>query len=314
MKVRLFGFTLNAGHSRTSLTDLFHYLHARSGVPDLSRSNERRIYFDGESDPTFARGLVVTVRDQKAFLRLIEENGNLVINVETLRGEDKLMEFNFFLINKSNGVGLYQQYFHSCSVGAFGGYLKSYYRQISDDRMADAVRAAAAGQQLNANEERRIRRAHRGSLEVATLVHRGTLEAILSEFQKIKSFEYEFAELEAIRDVAQPLSPFVRRRKETVTFIQNTVVAHVAQAIQRAVDLVRPRSGRVHVETIEGDLLSIQLENVPENFGEYDFDDVAQQLDNLDIREFSQHQMFQQLIDVCELPAYRPIFHARIRN
>lgn len=314
MKVRLYGFSLKAGHNKTSLSDLYDYLAVHSGEPDNTKSNERRIYFDKDSDATYARGLIVTVRDQKAFCKLIEDNGSLVINVESLQGDDKLMEFNFFLINKTNGIGLYQHYFHSCSLGVFGGYLRTDYREISDAKCADEIHASERTGRHTDAKEKAIKRAHRGNLEVATLVHSGSLSTVLRDFEKIKSFEYEFAELEAIRDVAQPLSPYVRRRKETVTFEQRANVGTLANAVQQAVNLIQPRSGRVHVETEDGDVLSVQLENIPEHFGEYEYDDIARQINNLNVLEFSRHNAFAQLADVCNSDAYRHIFNARVRN
>lgn len=313
MKVRLYGFSLAAGHTKTSLVDLYDHLAMHSGQPDTTKSLERRIYFDKNDGSNYAHGLVVTVRDQKAFCKLIEDNGNWVINVESLQGDDKLMEFNFFIINKSNGLGLYQHYFHSCSMGVFGGYLRTDYREISDQRCQDAIHASEqTGRHTNAKEAA-IKRDHRGQLEVATLVHSGSLSSVLQDFDRINSFEYEFAELEAIRDVAEPLSPYVRRRKEVVTFEREQNVRTLANAVQRAVNLIQPRAGRVHVETEDGDALSLQLENIPEHFGEYDYDDVARQLNNLNVLEFSRHNTFTQLNDVCNSDAYRHIFNARIR-
>lgn len=77
MKVRLYGFSLEAGHTKASLDDLYGHMDLFSGEADNTRTNERRFYFSKDADPTFARGLVVTVKDQKAFCKLIHENGRL---------------------------------------------------------------------------------------------------------------------------------------------------------------------------------------------------------------------------------------------
>lgn len=314
MKVRLYGFTLEAGHTKAALSDLYDHLALFSGAADNSRSNERRIYFDKDTDATFARGLVVTVKDQKAFCKLIEDRGRLVINVENLQGEDKLMEFNFFVINKTNGVGLYQQYHHSCSLGVFGGYLRDHYHTISTEFADREVAELTRRGEHTDKREKGIRKAHRGGLSIATLVHSGTLGAVLRQFQKIKSFEYEFAQFDAIRSVAQPLQPYVKRRKEKVTFEPRYAVVTIANAVQNAVNAIQPKSGRVHVETEDGDPLSVKLADIPEHFGEYEFDDIASQLDNLDTAQFARHRTFTELQAVCDSDAYRHIFNARIRQ
>jgi len=314
VKVRLYGFSLKAGHAKSSLNDLYDYMEQCSGQADNTRANERRIYFSRDEDPTFARGLVVTVKDQKAFCKLIDENGRLVISVENLQGDDKLMEFNFFVINKSNGIGLYQQYHHSCSLGVFGGYLRDRYRTISEEMANQAIESLRQHGEHTDRREAAIRRAYRGGLSVATLVHSGSLEAVLRQFEKIKSFEYEFAQLDAIREVAKPLQPLVKRRREKLTFEPRFAIGTIANAIQNAVNAMQPKSGRVHVETQEGDPLSVKLADIPEHFGEYDYDDVASQLDNLDTADFAQHHTFNELQGVCTSDHYRHIFTARLER
>lgn len=314
MKVRLYGFSLEAGHAKTSLNDLYEYMELQSGVADTSRTNERRIYFSKDADPTYARGLVVTVKNQKAFCKLVDEKGRLVILVENLQGEDKVMEFNFFVVNKSNGLGIYQQYHHSCSLGVFGGYLRERYRTLSTRSIDAEILELRRSRQHSEARERAIRRAHRGNLTVATLVHRGNLSSVLRQFEKIKSFEYEFAQIEAIRDVARPLQPYVSKRKEKVTFEPRFAVSTIATAVHNAVEMIVPKSGRVHVETDEGDPLSVKLADIPENFGEYDFDEIATQLDQLDTADFAEHQTFTDLQDVCNSEPYSHIFNARTRR
>lgn len=314
MKVRLYGFSLEAGHTKSSLSDLYDHIELFSGEADNTRTNERRIYFSKDADPTFARGLVVTVKDQKAFCKLIDENGRLVISVENLQGDDKLMEFNFFVINKANGIGLYQQYHHSCSLGVFGGYLRDRYRTISEEAAGQAIEALRQQGEHTDRKETAIKRAHRGGLSVATLVHSGNLAAVLRQFDKIKSFEYEFAQLDAIREVAQPLQPYVKRRKEKVTFEPRYAVVTIANAVHNAVNAIQPKSGRVHVETEDGDPLSVKLADIPEHFGEHEYDDIASQLDNLDTADFAQHRTFTDLQNVCNSEPYRHIFTARVRR
>lgn len=313
MKVRLFGFSLQAGHSNTPLQSLYDHLDLRSGEVDDTRANERLIYFSKDADPVFARGLIVTVKDQRRFLKLINESGRLVINVENLKGLDKLMEFNFFVVNKSNGIGLYQHYFQSCSLGVFFEYLADRYRAISQSKVNSAIQKMHEDGTHSKHKEMALRRSHRGGLSAARLLHKEGLASILSMFQRIKSFEYEFAELEAIRSVAQPLSKYVKRRKEVVYFEPKFAVNSIAQAIGKAVNIIRPVTGRVHAEDADGVAVSVQLEDIPESFGERDYDEIAAQLHHLDTAKFASHLAFRQLQEVCDAPEFAHIFHARIK-
>src|SRR5690606_297779 len=104
MFVRSYGFSIEAGHNRVTVADVFSLMASQNGQPDTSKSNERRFYVDDTSDADFVRGLVVTVKDQKAFCELVNDSGSFVIKVNNLTGDNKLMEFNFFVVNKKNGL------------------------------------------------------------------------------------------------------------------------------------------------------------------------------------------------------------------
>lgn len=194
MIVRSYGFSLEAGHGHVSVADVFRYMADNNGQPDTSKSNERRFYIDDQSDAKFVRGLVVTVKDQKAFCELVKDDGGgFVISVKNLEGENKLMEFNFFVVNKTNGLGIYQHYFHSCSTHTFGDYLRKRYFTLSNAMAEEEIAAANAANELSDKQEKAIRKKYRKPLSFSILVHNEDLAVVLARFQEIKSFEYEFA-------------------------------------------------------------------------------------------------------------------------
>lgn len=192
MIVRSYGFSLEAGHAHVSIADVFNYMVGHNGQPDISKSNERRFYIDDQSDAQFVRGLVVTVKDQKAFCELVKDNnGSFVVSVKNLEGENKLMEFNFFVVNKSNGLGIYQHYFHSCSVFTFGDYLRKRYFSLSSNLAEQELAKERAAGKLSHKKERAIRSKYRNQLVFTLLVHNENLADVLAKFKQINSFEYE---------------------------------------------------------------------------------------------------------------------------
>lgn len=309
MKVRLYGFTLKPGHRSVSLDDLYDRMAALSGKADTSQSNMRYIYFNKSHNKKYALGIVITVRNQKSFCKL---GPNGVVTVENLKGNQKMMEFNFFLINKKNGVGLYQQYHHSCGMFVFGGYLISHYKALSQKRRDDEINALEHGEATR-KKVARINRAYKPKLSFAALVHKASLKKVLSEFAEIKFFQYEFSDIESIKRVAAPLSPFARRRTEKVTFKKATAVSELASAIQDAVKSLNPRRGRVQVTTQEGDPLSIALEDIPENYGEEEYDTVVTRINKLKLGEFYNHPMFNELIETVESKEYKGTFSATFK-
>lgn len=319
MIVRSYGFSLEAGHGHVSIADVFNQMTGSNGQPDTSKSSERRFYIDDQSDTDFVRGLVVTVKDQKAFCELVkDDDGSFVISVKNLEGENKLMEFNFFVVNKVNGLGIYQHYFHSCSPNTFGDYLRKRYFTLSHELSKGEIEAAKAADPNGAitqKKEIEIRRKYRNSLSFSILVHNEDLADVLKRFKEIKSFEYEFAQIVPDMVNGIPIGPYVRRVKEKVVFKSKSDVESLAAAIQATVGIINPKSGSVSVvdDIDDEDVpISVKIANIPEHFGEQAYDVVAGKLDQLDVTTFSEHQVVNELVDACK-NTYKHIFMKKVK-
>jgi len=69
MQVKTYGFSLDTNSGYVSIGNLFSNLSQETKIIDAGKNNERRFYID-ESDSKYYKGLVVTVKDQKAFCKL----------------------------------------------------------------------------------------------------------------------------------------------------------------------------------------------------------------------------------------------------
>ncbi|PJL17707.1 hypothetical protein B9Y66_02765 [Stenotrophomonas maltophilia] len=293
---------MSAGNEKISFDDLVASLVKTSGDEDDSNGQFRRIFVDSTANAEFVVGMVVTVKDQKSFCELVQDKGNFVVSVTNLVGANKLMEFNFFVINKSNGHGLYQHYFHSCSPGTFGSYLKTRYRRLTDDSKEKEIDKLKASGHHSLKKEKAIRSDHAKGLNFSLLVHNETLEEVLSEFKKIRAFEYEFSAVEPDLVKGAPISNYVKRLSQKVSFDPQVAVGVLAKAIQGSVDMIKPKSGRVSVvQDVDGVEvpMSVRLLDIPENFGEEDYDDVAGKLNNMDTGKFYEHKVVEELLTVC---------------
>jgi hypothetical protein len=316
MLVRSYGFSVTAGNAEVSLDDLFTSLVATSGDEDTSQRNVRRIFVDTATNKDFALGLVVTVKDQKTFCELVNAKGNFVIAVSNLKGKNKLMEFNFFVINKNNGLGIYQHYFQSCSPGTFSSYLRTRYRRLSETSRDDAIAALKTKGQHTAGKEKAIKAAHAKGLSFGLLVHQESLEAVLSKFKEIKGFEYEFAVVEPDLVKGAPISNFVKRLRQKVSFKPNIDVGALSKAIQGTVDALHPKSGHVavvdHVDN-EDVPMSVRIADIPEHFGEQDYDAVAGKLNNLDTSKFATHVVVNELLAACS-DTFKHVFMKKVKD
>lgn len=312
MKAIIYGFSLKAGSAVFSLEQLYQLLLARSGQPDNRYHNERRIYVDATTHVGFLCGLVVTVRDQRAFMELIRDRGTERIGVSDLKGKNKLMETNLFVIRRSNGIGIYQHYFQSCSVSVFGTYLQAYYNEERKKEMQKklkALEAKGAGKAALA----KLRKENPGGLSFAQLTNKAGLEDILNGYPEIRGFEYEFADVEAIKSVAAPISKFVRRRVEKLTFRPDAPVGKLASAINSVVTAIKPRAGRVHVRSGDDELESINIARIPRQFGEKEFDDLVAGLKDLELSSFAKNKQITELVKMFDDPTHKTVLQANFK-
>ncbi len=314
MKVRLYGFEIESTSSTVSIDDLLANLHSSSGTPDTSRGIERRIYLDSKSHKDYHLGLVVTVKDQKRFCRLENDHGNIKITVENLKGKDKLMEFNFFAINKKNGIGIYQHYFQSCGVNVFGGYLSSRHKDLREKNIEDEIKKekSSNGGKLSESKEKKIRRKHAGRLKFSPLVRKESLKSILDEYKRIKAFEYEYSALDVDSKPGVPLGKYVKKKREKLTFARDWSVKELAAGIAKTIDLINPKNGRVHVVDMFDEDLSLKIFDIPDHFGEEEYDDVALKLHNLDVYDFAKHKVASEIVAICKSDDYKHIFEANL--
>jgi len=314
MKVRMYGFEIESESPSVSIGELMSYFASNSGTPDQSRSIERRIFLDESTNKNYYIGLVVTVKDQKRFCRLENKKGHIKITVENLTGDSKLMEFNFFVLNKKNGIGLYQHYYQSCALNVFGEYLISHHRMLREKFTNEEIEAQVNKKgALSADEEKTIRRKYRGRLRFSQLVRKDSLEKILKEYKALKAFEYEISALDADVREGVPLSRYVSKLREKLTFSRGWSVSDLASAISGAVQKLNPKSGRVYALNELGEDVSLRIFDIPDNFGEEDFDDVAAKLHNLDLEAIGSNEVASGLVAACQSDNLKHIFEANLK-
>jgi len=310
MKVTAFGLSLEAGNGYVSVEQVFQDLKSRNGQADTSTGLERRFYIDDTSDALFVRGLVVTVKDQTKFCRLVREGGTFTIKVENLQGKDKIMEFNFFLVNKENGFGIYQYYHQSCSPGTFQGYLRRVYRRLADDAAELKVQKLIKDGIHSSKREQQIRSAHRGALSAATLVRPESLEEILKQYSQIRGFTYEVAAPQVISQTAKPLRGLVKRRRETLYFTPGVSSQAVASAVNAMKGVLKPNSARISVLDDEDMPHSVRIANMPGTYDEQEYDELAAALDDLVIAKLHEHSLLLALRKICT-GSHKHIFMAK---
>lgn len=299
MLVRLIGFTFKVeGEGELSLSK---FAKALAGVkPEVAaQSDDRRLLFinDGHHSDYYV-GLVVTIKDHRTFCELINSDGSLLVKVNKLQRESSLMDFNFFVLNKFTGSGLYQYYHQSCSPTAFAVLAAN---RFADYRKTELRRAleCAEGNSASKTEQRKIRARHRARLRWEIIVRKEVLRAMIAELKRVKAFEYCLSVPVVPEHAFAPLKPFVKRKSERIIFSLGTPVQTAANALDAFVASTPLAKGRVEGVDDDGITRILKIVDNPDTFGEYDYDDLAPRLNELDLTAFHQSWMTSELIDKC---------------
>ena len=82
-----------------NLSKLFSYIESNSQEKEIYE--HKRQIFINSSDNIFYHGLIITIKDQKKFCELkSDDNENFKIQVKDIDELSKIMDFNFFIVNK----------------------------------------------------------------------------------------------------------------------------------------------------------------------------------------------------------------------
>ena len=294
MKVKYLGFEISTEKNLISIRDFIE----NNLIFELKDILKRNVFIDC-SHSNYYKGLILTVKDQKAFCRLQGGIDDLEIKVENLSGGDELIEFNFFVINKKTGKGLYQFYYQSTSLSKFKEILKRQflgYRAILLQREYDSNIALGKSDGVstkNANKK------YRDKIVLDQLVKRQTLSQLLQKCKKIKSFEVEFSTYDYIRKLGLPMPAHATKLKHKVYFDKDTKIKELASSIVSFVDNEEPEGGTIMVLDEFGQEMPYKLMDTPDLFHEEEFDDLVQKLNSVKVGNFAQSTIFKDMIDIC---------------
>ena len=307
MKVRFLGFSLNPGGG-LSLQDFFvkHMVLLNGNEFDFNRY-KRLCYI--HNDKNIVIGLLLTIKNHKRFCELRDEGGALKIKVNTVGSDSDLMDFNFFVINTLNGLGLYQHYHNSCSINQFGRLLRRKFREIQDKLYKEELEAAG---ELSKKEENKLKKKYKPSMSFELMVRPEKLEELVKGLETIRSFEVDFFALKADEPEFAPMSPYLKKERRIFSFRRKTKAKDVVGIIKDAVTNLSIIRGRVIGRDVSNIERIIRISENPDNFGEYDYDFVAEKVNSLDLNDFVKSWVAEELRN--KFNEYDHIFSASLEN
>lgn len=295
MKVRFVGLSFEP-KSIISIDDLMNHIINKKDQKYPAGEHYRIMRVNKAYSDKYYVGVVITVKDQKKFCELANDGDSLKIIVKDIEDDHNIMDFNFFVLNKTNGFCLYQHYHHSCSAPQFGFLLSNTHTSLRMSKVQAEIESQDA---ISESKKKFINKKYAGRMEWQLLVRKDKLKDILLELERIKSFEFDFLTLEAKEKQFQPLSGLISKSRERFSFTPKASVASIANGITDTIDIFKLKKGRIIGEDENGIQRVISILDNPDNYGEYEYDEVASRLDSLTLEAFESSWIIEELINKC---------------
>ena len=144
------------------------------------------------------------------------------------------------------------------------------------------------------------------------MVRQEKINELLKELDTIRSFEIDFFNLKASDSAFTPLSQFVCKERRTFGFIKKTLATVLTPTITGIISKFDITNGRVFGKDVDGIEKIIKISENPDNFSEYEYDNIAEKLNLLDIEVFYENWVIKELLSKAD--EYKHIFEAPIKN
>ncbi|NLV97162.1 MAG: hypothetical protein GX043_07480 [Desulfovibrionales bacterium] len=310
MLIRFLGFLIEMPKS-IALNEVMTMLEERAANHKNFDNASRLLFVDTQSDSEYYLGLIVTVRNQKTFCELKEANNSFKVQVNRLDHNSNIMEFNFFIINKKSCVGLYQYYHQSCSIAQGMNLIKKHFNELKTQKRNKKRDELINSGKKESRAQKEANKHFKGYFEWQLLVRKDKLASVLSELAQIKALELDLLYLEPDSKEFGQLSGFVKKQRRKFSFEKKFSPSILIGPIVSAINKSKTDSGRVFGVDEDGLDRVIKIQNNPDFFDEYDYDEVATNINNLDVTDFMNSWVIQSLRNVCE--KHKAIFKAKIK-
>ncbi len=278
MKVRLHGFALDAGCDRISITDLLDQLEAESG-PILKFGGQERILLV-KNEGQYALGLFVSFKDFKKFCSARRTVGKGVrLKAQDLDPDESLVDFNYFVIHRKTGRGIYQHYHQACRFSRFGAFLSERYRDLLTRRRDVAIKEAGPG--APKKTEREIRKNYKGILDYSVIVRPEKVDDLLDEMLLYRQFQYDMTTFtNQERGTFRSVGPFVKKKRVLLTFdpkLQNP--KKVKEGMLDIIDANGVEKGWIKGRDSSNRRVTVRLDENVDVLSEHEYDQVAEEID-----------------------------------
>lgn len=291
MKVRSIGFTINNNNKNINTVDVMNAFINASNREHSRTDYTRKILISDVND--FYYGLVVTFRNQKKNCKSQFVDGKFQLKIEDLQGSDKLANFNFFLIKKSNLSGLYMYHHGSCSLNTLFSHLETISNEFIRNQNKEEIKKL--GDKPKQKEVTAINKKYKERLTFSLMTNKNNIQSVLCQFKEIKSTNFKFNYIDFKGGPMTALEQFVNTTTIDMNF-NSSDRTKVQQLSQNLSNIYNSMSGVAKAQVIAvnhaGIEKTIDFMNCPVFFETYDFDIIADKVNGLTNDNYTTNPVF----------------------
>lgn len=224
-------------------------------------------------------GVFVTIKDHKKFCELVRDKaGRFKISISQAAGENRLMDFNFFVVHKKMGRGLYLHYHNSTTFNVFSTFIAKRHKALARTKKRSDKKSGIA--------EANLEKLYDGAFLAERIIRPEDFPELLRELDEIKEFKFDLLSLLVEEDAFRSLTGDAKRVSHVVMFkpkIQNKngLVAKISEFVKKK----KIEKGRVTGKDKQGNRQIVSLGENISIFDKYEFDEIAEtaagDLDNI---------------------------------
>lgn len=280
MKIVFQAFHWNCQCPAFTLVSFLHKLNQMNGT----KVKQRILYFIEESEDLWV-GLVLTIKDMRKFVTLVESREELKLDVHKLSEDEKIADFNFFIIRPESGFGLYQHHHHSCSLNLFNYLVKKRYNDmrtaiyLSEKERLESVNTKKS--KIN-NELKK----YRGKFTPTIVEKKGSFVDRVKELQDTNSAELEFRQINFSNNPLQAIQAHLKTVKYKMSFSSTTSRLDKVRSLASIIQSNDFKKATVEGIDENGNDVVYRLFNDFDSFQKYDYEEMVPSL-NLDPDELT---------------------------
>ncbi|WP_253917534.1 hypothetical protein [Klebsiella quasipneumoniae] len=257
----------------------------------------------------FFSGVVLSFKDQRRDCRARFQDGQFTIHTADILDDEKLIDFNFFVVKKSSLKGLYEYYHNSCSIHVLFALLRNKFNALKADKISNYIaNNLALGRE---KAEAKGKREYAGRLSTSILIDNRDIPTVLAEYAKVKKIEMLFDAQQFAVGHAVALQRSSREVKVSfnITDSEQSNIDRLTQGVVELAGNVGFKKGSV--STVDSDDIerTISILNCPKRLGECEFEDLAHRIDGLTVGNFHENEILVELKREINEGEYRALFN-----